>query len=88
MITPTEYGTGADVKGVAEEGHRCGIPLRVDEAWGAHSRSTPICRPRPRRLVPTGRPGCTRPPGACASASIMLLGGDLVDPVDLGCGST
>src|SRR3954447_14646464 len=36
MITPTEYGTGADVRGVARLCHQRGIPLLVDEAWGAH----------------------------------------------------
>jgi hypothetical protein len=36
IITPTEYGTGADVRGIAEICHRHGIPLLVDEAWGAH----------------------------------------------------
>jgi arginine/lysine/ornithine decarboxylase len=36
MITPTEYGTGADVHGVAELCHQRGIPLLVDEAWGGH----------------------------------------------------
>jgi arginine decarboxylase len=36
MITPTEYGTGADVRGIAKICHKCGVPLAVDEAWGAH----------------------------------------------------
>src|SRR4051794_17800820 len=36
IITPTEYGTGADVHGIAEICHRQGVPLLVDEAWGAH----------------------------------------------------
>src|SRR3954447_1321861 len=31
LITPTEYGTGADVRGVAELCHERGIPLLVDE---------------------------------------------------------
>src|ERR1700712_5226129 len=34
IITPTEYGTGADVHGVAQLCHAWGIPLLVDEAWG------------------------------------------------------
>src|SRR4051812_10649842 len=32
IITPTEYGTGADVRGIARACHRHGIPLLVDEA--------------------------------------------------------
>src|SRR3954463_575218 len=36
MITPTEYGTGADVRGTAAVCHDRAIPLLVDEAWGAH----------------------------------------------------
>src|SRR4051794_18373706 len=31
MITPTEYGTGADVHGIADICHRRAIPLLVDE---------------------------------------------------------
>ncbi|GGR55632.1 aminotransferase class I/II-fold pyridoxal phosphate-dependent enzyme [Streptomyces roseolus] len=36
LITPTEGGTCADVAGVAEVCHAYGVPLIVDEAWGAH----------------------------------------------------
>src|SRR5829696_2192461 len=36
LITPTEYGTGADVAGVARLCHERGLPLLVDEAWGGH----------------------------------------------------
>ncbi len=36
IITPTGYGTGADVRGIADICHEHGIPLLVDEAWGAH----------------------------------------------------
>jgi arginine/lysine/ornithine decarboxylase len=38
LITPTDYGTCADIKGTAEvcHSHRGGVPLIVDEAWGAH----------------------------------------------------
>jgi arginine decarboxylase len=35
IITPTEYGYGADVHGIARACHDRGIPLLVDEAWGA-----------------------------------------------------
>jgi arginine/lysine/ornithine decarboxylase len=36
LITPTDWGTCADVAGVARVCHEYGIPLIVDEAWGAH----------------------------------------------------
>jgi arginine/lysine/ornithine decarboxylase len=36
LITPTDWGTCADIAGVAEVCHAAGIPLIVDEAWGAH----------------------------------------------------
>ncbi|MFI8962579.1 aminotransferase class I/II-fold pyridoxal phosphate-dependent enzyme [Streptomyces sp. NPDC053493] len=36
LITPTDWGTCADVRGVAEACHAAGVPLIVDEAWGAH----------------------------------------------------
>jgi lysine decarboxylase len=37
MITsPTYFGAVADVAGLAEVAHLAGVPLVVDEAWGAH----------------------------------------------------
>ncbi|MGW4780417.1 aminotransferase class I/II-fold pyridoxal phosphate-dependent enzyme [Streptomyces filamentosus] len=36
LITPTDWGTCADVRGVAEACHDAGVPLVLDEAWGAH----------------------------------------------------
>ncbi|MEU9196575.1 aminotransferase class I/II-fold pyridoxal phosphate-dependent enzyme [Streptomyces hundungensis] len=36
LITPTEWGTCADVAGVARVCHEFDVPLIVDEAWGAH----------------------------------------------------
>src|SRR4051812_45557320 len=36
LITPTDWGTCADIAGVAEVCHLAGVPLIVDEAWGAH----------------------------------------------------
>lgn len=36
VITPTEYGTGADIEGIAEACRANRVPLLVDEAWGAH----------------------------------------------------
>ncbi|MEU6159021.1 ornithine decarboxylase [Streptomyces sp. NPDC047130] len=36
LITPTDWGSCADVRGVADVCHEFGVPLIVDEAWGAH----------------------------------------------------
>ncbi|MFD7628361.1 aminotransferase class I/II-fold pyridoxal phosphate-dependent enzyme [Streptomyces sp. NPDC059851] len=36
LVTPTEWGTCADVRGVARTCHDFDVPLIVDEAWGAH----------------------------------------------------
>lgn len=36
VVSPTYFGAVADVEGLAEVAHRHGIPLVVDEAWGAH----------------------------------------------------
>jgi lysine decarboxylase len=35
-VSPTYFGAVADVAGLAEVAHRHGVPLIVDEAWGAH----------------------------------------------------
>ena len=36
IVSPTPYGTCADIKAIAEICHERGRPLIVDEAWGAH----------------------------------------------------
>lgn len=42
MITsPTYFGAVADVASLAEVAHAAGVPLAVDEAWGAHLRFSP-----------------------------------------------
>lgn len=35
-ISPTYFGAMADIAGLAEAAHARGVPLIVDEAWGAH----------------------------------------------------
>jgi arginine/lysine/ornithine decarboxylase len=84
MITPTEYGTGADVRGIARICHRRGVPLMVDEAWGAHF---PFHPQLPTAAVRAGADlsvqSLHKADGGLCQASLILLGGDLVDPVDL-----
>jgi len=36
VVSPTYFGAVADVAGLAEVTHAHGVPLVVDEAWGAH----------------------------------------------------
>lgn len=36
VVSPTYFGAVADVEGLAEVAHARGLPLVVDEAWGAH----------------------------------------------------
>jgi arginine decarboxylase len=36
VVSPTYFGAVADVSALAEVAHRHGVPLVVDEAWGAH----------------------------------------------------
>jgi arginine decarboxylase len=84
MITPTEYGTGADVGGAADLCHVHGIPLLVDEAWGGHFGFHPD---PPTAAVQAGADiavqSLHKADGGLCQASMMLLGGDLIDPVDL-----
>jgi arginine/lysine/ornithine decarboxylase len=85
MITPTEYGTGADVRAIAAHCHRRGIPLLVDEAWGAHF---PFHPDLPTAAVRAGADlvvqSMHKAAGGLMESSVILLGdGDRVDPVDL-----
>ena len=36
IVSPTPYGTCADIAAISEICHERGRPLIVDEAWGAH----------------------------------------------------
>ncbi|MBO3737774.1 aminotransferase class I/II-fold pyridoxal phosphate-dependent enzyme [Actinoplanes flavus] len=84
IITPTEYGTGADVRAITRICHRHGIPLLVDEAWGGHF---PFHPEMPTAAVRAGADivvqSLHKADGGLCQSSIMLLGSDRVDPVDL-----
>jgi arginine decarboxylase len=41
-VSPTYFGAVADVRGLAEVAHARGVPLVVDEAWGAHLHFSPL----------------------------------------------
>src|SRR3954453_12013035 len=85
VITPTENGTGADVRGVAALCHERGIPLLVDEAWGGHFGFHPD---PPTAAVQAGADlavqSLHKADGGLSQASMILVGsGDLVDTVEL-----
>jgi len=84
IITPTEYGTGADVRGIARACHDHGIPLLVDEAWGAHF---PFHDGMPTAAIQAGADlvvqSLHKADGGLCQASVILVGGKLIDPVDL-----
>src|SRR5436190_2098100 len=44
-VSPTYFGAVADVRGLADVAHGRGVPLVVDEAWGAHLRFSPLLPP-------------------------------------------
>ncbi|XVU26073.1 aminotransferase class I/II-fold pyridoxal phosphate-dependent enzyme [Actinoplanes sp. CA-054009] len=84
MITPTEYGTGADVRGIARACHKHGVPLLVDEAWGAHF---PFHDDLPTAAIQAGADivvqSMHKAGGGLGQASVILVCGDRVDPVEL-----
>jgi arginine decarboxylase len=45
VVSPTYFGACADLAGLAAVAHRHGVPLAVDEAWGAHLRFHPDLPP-------------------------------------------
>lgn len=55
IVSPSPYGTCADLVGIAEVCHRRGKPLIVDEAWGAH---LPFHRDLPTWAMDAGADVC------------------------------
>src|SRR6201986_3512099 len=45
IVSPTYFGACADVAALAEVAHSRGLPLIVDEAWGAHLPFHPDLQP-------------------------------------------
>src|SRR3954468_8130698 len=81
MITsPTPYGTCADVARIAELCHGRGLPLIVDEAWGAH---LPFHEKLPTWAMNAGADVCVvsvhKMGAGFEQGSVFHLQGDLVD---------
>lgn len=84
LITPTDWGSCADIRGVAEVCHEFDVPLIVDEAWGAH---LPFHDDLPAwgmhadaDLVVTS---VHKMGGAIEQSSVFHLQGDRIDPTVL-----
>ena len=84
LITPTDWGSCADIAGVARVCHDHGVPLIVDEAWGAH---LPFHPDLPQWGMNAGADlvvtSVHKMGGAIEQSSVFHLQGDLVDPTVL-----
>jgi arginine/lysine/ornithine decarboxylase len=84
ITSPTPYGTCADLAAIAEQCHRLGKPLIVDEAWGAH---LPFHSGLPSWAMDAGADVCVtsvhKSGSGLEQSSVFHLQGDLVDPVVL-----
>ncbi|MET9001478.1 aminotransferase class I/II-fold pyridoxal phosphate-dependent enzyme [Amycolatopsis sp. NPDC004169] len=81
VVTPTDYGTCGDLRAIAEWCHRHGLPLIVDEAWGAH---LPFHDGLPPWGMDAGADVCVtsvhKMGAAVEQSSVFHLQGDRVDP--------
>ncbi|MFF8413928.1 aminotransferase class I/II-fold pyridoxal phosphate-dependent enzyme [Streptomyces omiyaensis] len=81
VTTPTPYGTCSDLAAIAEVCHRRGLPLIVDEAWGAH---LPFHPELPTWAMDAGADVCVTSVHKMGSgleqSSVFHLQGDLVRP--------
>ena len=65
VVSPTYFGAVADIAALAEVAHAHGLPLLVDEAWGAHLRFSDASR---RRRSSPARTSCCPPCTSCWAA--------------------
>jgi lysine decarboxylase len=84
IVSPTPYGTSADLAAIAEVCHARGKPLIVDEAWGAH---LPFHDDLPTWAMDAGADVCVvsvhKMGAGFEQGSVFHLQGDLVDPAHL-----
>jgi arginine/lysine/ornithine decarboxylase len=84
LISPTDYGTSADIAGVAAVCHERGVALIVDEAWGAH---LPFHGDLPVWGMDAGADlvvtSVHKMGAGIEQSSVFHLQGDLVDPAVL-----
>jgi arginine decarboxylase len=84
IVSPSPYGTCADLVRIAEICHQRGKPLIVDEAWGAH---LPFHEDLPTWAMDAGADVCVvsvhKMGAGFEQGSVFHLQGDLVDPARL-----
>jgi arginine/lysine/ornithine decarboxylase len=84
IVSPTPYGTCADIEAIAKICHDRGKPLIVDEAWGAQ---LPFHSETPTWAMSAGADLCVvsvhKMGIGFEQGSVFHLQGDLVDPVRL-----
>ncbi|MFS0865877.1 aminotransferase class I/II-fold pyridoxal phosphate-dependent enzyme [Microbacterium sp. 179-B 1A2 NHS] len=84
IVSPTPYGSCADLTGIAEVCHRHDKPLIVDEAWGAH---LPFHDDLPTWAMDAGADVCVvsvhKMGLGFEQGSVYHLQGSLVDPIRL-----
>ncbi len=84
IVSPTPYGTCADISSIASLCHRRGKPLIVDEAWGAH---LPFHPDLPTWAMDAGADVCVvsvhKMGTGFEQGSVFHRQGDLVDPDQL-----
>jgi arginine decarboxylase len=80
VVSPTYFGACADMAGLAEVAHERGVPLLVDEAWGAHLHFHPEL---PRDALSCGADlvlsSTHKIVGSLTQAAMLHLGGELLD---------
>ncbi|AKN16760.1 hypothetical protein MHAE_00185 [Mycobacterium haemophilum DSM 44634] len=81
IVSPSPYGTCADISRIADVCHRRGKPLIVDEAWGAH---LPFHEDLPTWAMDAGADVCVvsvhKVGAGFEQGSVFHQQGDLVDP--------
>lgn len=81
VVSPSPYGTCADLEGIAKVCHARGKPLIVDEAWGAH---LPFHPDLPSWAMSAGADVCLvsvhKMGMGFEQGSVFHVQGDLVDP--------
>jgi arginine/lysine/ornithine decarboxylase len=84
VTSPTPYGTCADIGAIAALCHERGVPLVVDEAWGAH---LPFHPDLPTWAMDAGADVCVtsvhKMGAGLEQGSVFHLQGDLVSPQTL-----
>ena len=76
VVSPTYFGAAADVAGLARVAHAHGVPLVVDEAWGAHLA---FCDALPQHALAAGADlvisSTHKHAGSLTQSAMLHLGG-------------